>query len=167
MDILAKLVLDDGSVLRARTNALPTLDCLMTSPQEEGGGLLKTWSLNAVPGERTFKASWWMVSRVDGWIDGWAGVWAGGQVDGCVGGYVGGWMRVWMGFGTECPTFCASRLLVRQGRSGGNVVVQDQQTRFTRNTVQGPKDVQLFSLKGQLGTSFLAGTADLCLDIDI
>ncbi|CAN0571990.1 unnamed protein product, partial [Ectocarpus sp. 12 AP-2014] len=28
-DILRKLVLEDGSVLRASTNALPTLDCLM------------------------------------------------------------------------------------------------------------------------------------------
>lgn len=49
-DILAKLVLDDGSVLRASTNALPTLDCLMRCPQAQGGGLLQIWALNAVPG---------------------------------------------------------------------------------------------------------------------
>lgn len=50
-DILAKLVLEDGSVLRARTNALPTLDCLLRDSQVEGGGLLQIWSLNALAGK--------------------------------------------------------------------------------------------------------------------
>lgn len=50
-DILAKLVLEDGSVLRAVTNALPTLDCLMRDPQADGGGLLQIWAINKLPGE--------------------------------------------------------------------------------------------------------------------
>ncbi|CAN0114655.1 unnamed protein product [Ectocarpus sp. 12 AP-2014] len=49
-DILRKLVLEDGSVLRASTNALPTQDCLMRDPQEEGGGLLQVWALNPLAG---------------------------------------------------------------------------------------------------------------------
>ncbi|CBN77415.1 Alpha-galactosidase, family GH36 [Ectocarpus siliculosus] len=49
-DILRKLVLEDGSVPRASTNALPTLDCLMRDPQEEGGGLLQVWALNPLAG---------------------------------------------------------------------------------------------------------------------
>ncbi|CAN0550342.1 unnamed protein product, partial [Ectocarpus sp. 12 AP-2014] len=51
-DILRKLVLEDGSVLRASTNALPTLDCLMRDPQEEGGGLLQVWALNPLAGRK-------------------------------------------------------------------------------------------------------------------
>lgn len=50
-DILAKLALEDGSVLRAMTNALPTLDCLMRDPQADGGGLLQIWAVNKLPGE--------------------------------------------------------------------------------------------------------------------
>ncbi|CAM9494331.1 unnamed protein product, partial [Hapterophycus canaliculatus] len=49
--MLAKLVLEDGSVLRAGTNALPTADCLMRDPQQEGGGLLQVWAMNPAPGE--------------------------------------------------------------------------------------------------------------------
>lgn len=44
-------MLEDGSVLRASTNALPTLDCLMRDPQDEGGGLLQVWALNPVVGK--------------------------------------------------------------------------------------------------------------------
>lgn len=50
-DILEKLVLKDGSVLRAQTNALPTLQCLLRDPQLPGEGLLQVWALNPLPGE--------------------------------------------------------------------------------------------------------------------
>lgn len=56
-DILAKLVLDDGSILRAEGNALPTLDCLMRDPQIAGGGLLQTWAVNPLPGKMTLRFS--------------------------------------------------------------------------------------------------------------
>jgi len=49
-ELLRKLVLEDGSVLRPKTNALPTLDCLFRDPQVPGGGLLQIWSLNLMPG---------------------------------------------------------------------------------------------------------------------
>ena len=49
-DILKKLVLEDGSVLRASTNAVPTLDCLFRDPQQDGGGLLQVWAVNPLPG---------------------------------------------------------------------------------------------------------------------
>lgn len=50
-DILSKLVLEDGSVLRASTNAVPTLDCLWRDPQQDGGGLLQVWAINPLPGK--------------------------------------------------------------------------------------------------------------------
>lgn len=56
-DILGRLVLDDGSVLRASTNALPTLDCLFRDPQQDGGGLLQVWALNALPGKASESAT--------------------------------------------------------------------------------------------------------------
>ncbi|CAM9420157.1 unnamed protein product, partial [Choristocarpus tenellus] len=49
-DILAKVVLEDGSVLRAKTNALPTMDSLFRDPQQPNGGLLKLWAENPLPG---------------------------------------------------------------------------------------------------------------------
>ncbi|KAK6920610.1 Glycosyl hydrolases 36 [Dillenia turbinata] len=48
--ILKKLVLPDGSVLRARYAGRPTRDCLFKDPVMDGKSLLKIWNLNKVCG---------------------------------------------------------------------------------------------------------------------
>lgn len=48
--ILRKLVLPDGSVLRARYAGRPTRDCLFTDPIMDGKSLLKIWNLNKLTG---------------------------------------------------------------------------------------------------------------------
>ncbi|CAM9194986.1 unnamed protein product, partial [Phaeothamnion confervicola] len=48
--LLRRLVLPDGSVLRAASNAQPTLRTLFQDPQVAGGGLLSVWALNALAG---------------------------------------------------------------------------------------------------------------------
>ncbi|KAG7025001.1 putative galactinol--sucrose galactosyltransferase 1 [Cucurbita argyrosperma subsp. argyrosperma] len=45
-DLLKKLVLPDGSVLRAKLPGRPTKDCLFTDPARDGKSLLKIWNLN-------------------------------------------------------------------------------------------------------------------------
>ncbi|CAL5079214.1 unnamed protein product [Urochloa decumbens] len=45
--VLRKLVLPDGSVLRARLPGRPTRDCLFADPARDGGTLLKVWNANA------------------------------------------------------------------------------------------------------------------------
>ncbi|KAB2604163.1 galactinol--sucrose galactosyltransferase 2 [Pyrus ussuriensis x Pyrus communis] len=50
-DLLRKLVLPDGSVLRAKLPGRPTLDCLLLIQQETGQGfLLKIWNVNNLSG---------------------------------------------------------------------------------------------------------------------
>ncbi|KAK4427037.1 putative galactinol--sucrose galactosyltransferase 2 [Sesamum alatum] len=48
--ILKKLVLQDGSVLRARYAGRPTRDCLFIDPVMDGKSLLKIWNLNKLTG---------------------------------------------------------------------------------------------------------------------
>ncbi|XP_010250976.1 PREDICTED: probable galactinol--sucrose galactosyltransferase 2 [Nelumbo nucifera] len=48
--ILKKLVLPDGSVLRARYAGRPTRDCLFEDPVMDGKSLLKIWNLNKLSG---------------------------------------------------------------------------------------------------------------------
>lgn len=48
--ILRKLVLPDGSILRARYAGRPTRDCLFEDPVMDGKSLLKIWNLNKLPG---------------------------------------------------------------------------------------------------------------------
>ncbi|XP_059442460.1 probable galactinol--sucrose galactosyltransferase 2 [Corylus avellana] len=48
--ILRKLVLPDGSVLRARYAGRPTRDCLFEDPVMDGKSLLKIWNLNKLSG---------------------------------------------------------------------------------------------------------------------
>ncbi|KAL4193260.1 hypothetical protein AMTRI_Chr06g176040 [Amborella trichopoda] len=48
--VLEKLVLPDGSVLRARYAGRPTRDCLFTDPVMDGKSLLKIWNLNKFSG---------------------------------------------------------------------------------------------------------------------
>ncbi|XP_077210540.1 putative galactinol--sucrose galactosyltransferase 2 [Tasmannia lanceolata] len=48
--ILKKLVLPDGSVLRARYAGRPTRDCLFEDPVMDGKSLLKIWNLNKFSG---------------------------------------------------------------------------------------------------------------------
>ncbi|KAL5544041.1 hypothetical protein UlMin_007825 [Ulmus minor] len=48
--ILKKLVLPDGSVLRARYAGRPTRDCLFEDPVMDGKSLLKIWNLNKISG---------------------------------------------------------------------------------------------------------------------
>ncbi|KAL6973129.1 galactinol--sucrose galactosyltransferase [Sarracenia purpurea var. burkii] len=48
--ILSKLVLPDGSILRARGAGRPTRDCLFTDPVMDGKSLLKIWNLNKFSG---------------------------------------------------------------------------------------------------------------------
>lgn len=48
--ILKKLVLPDGSILRARHAGRPTRDCLFTDPVMDGKSLLKIWNLNKFSG---------------------------------------------------------------------------------------------------------------------
>ncbi|KAK9671035.1 hypothetical protein RND81_12G002400 [Saponaria officinalis] len=49
-DLLRKLVLPDGSVLRARLPGRPTRDCLFSDPARDGTSLLKIWNLNKCSG---------------------------------------------------------------------------------------------------------------------
>lgn len=49
-DLLKKMVLPDGSVLRARLPGRPTADCLFTDPARDGVSLLKIWNMNRCGG---------------------------------------------------------------------------------------------------------------------
>ncbi|XVF49742.1 hypothetical protein PTKIN_Ptkin04bG0038100 [Pterospermum kingtungense] len=49
-NILKKLVLPDGSILRARHAGRPTRDCLFNDPVTDGKSLLKIWNLNKLSG---------------------------------------------------------------------------------------------------------------------
>ncbi|XP_011084119.1 probable galactinol--sucrose galactosyltransferase 6 [Sesamum indicum] len=49
-DILRKLVLPDGSILRARLPGRPTKDCLFSDPARDGVSLLKIWNMNKYTG---------------------------------------------------------------------------------------------------------------------
>lgn len=49
-DLLKKLVLPDGSVLRARLPGRPTKDCLFNDPARDGVSLLKIWNMNKYTG---------------------------------------------------------------------------------------------------------------------
>ncbi|XP_076958835.1 putative galactinol--sucrose galactosyltransferase 6 isoform X2 [Bidens hawaiensis] len=49
-DLLRKLVLPDGSVLRARLPGRPTKDCLFVDPTRDGVSLLKIWNMNKYTG---------------------------------------------------------------------------------------------------------------------
>uniref|UniRef100_A0A803MAA6 galactinol--sucrose galactosyltransferase n=1 Tax=Chenopodium quinoa TaxID=63459 RepID=A0A803MAA6_CHEQI len=48
--LLRKLVLPDGSVLRARLPGRPTRDCLFNDPARDGTSLLKIWNVNKCSG---------------------------------------------------------------------------------------------------------------------
>lgn len=48
--VLKKLVLPDGSILRARYAGRPTRDCLFTDPVMDGKSLMKIWNLNNFTG---------------------------------------------------------------------------------------------------------------------
>ncbi|XP_021749756.1 probable galactinol--sucrose galactosyltransferase 2 [Chenopodium quinoa] len=48
--ILKKLVLSDGSILRARYAGRPTRDCLFKDPVMDGKSLMKIWNLNKLSG---------------------------------------------------------------------------------------------------------------------
>ncbi|CAM9946259.1 unnamed protein product, partial [Phaeothamnion confervicola] len=50
VDILRRIVLDDGSILRPVSNALPTLDGLFSDPQRTPGSLLSVWNENPTRG---------------------------------------------------------------------------------------------------------------------
>ncbi|XP_071702954.1 probable galactinol--sucrose galactosyltransferase 1 isoform X2 [Rutidosis leptorrhynchoides] len=45
-NLLKKLVLPDGSILRAKLPGRPTTDCLFVDPTRDGKSLLKIWNLN-------------------------------------------------------------------------------------------------------------------------
>ncbi|CAA2956492.1 probable galactinol--sucrose galactosyltransferase 2 isoform X2 [Olea europaea subsp. europaea] len=45
-ELLKKLVLPDGSVLRAQLPGRPTIDCLFIDPARDGTSLLKIWNVN-------------------------------------------------------------------------------------------------------------------------
>ncbi|CAN6450438.1 unnamed protein product [Victoria cruziana] len=45
-DLLKKLVLPDGSILRPKLHGRPTKDCLFSDPARDGKSLLKIWNLN-------------------------------------------------------------------------------------------------------------------------
>ncbi|RLN03683.1 putative galactinol--sucrose galactosyltransferase 1 [Panicum miliaceum] len=45
-NLLKKLVLPDGSILRARLPGRPTRDCLFSDPARDGKSILKIWNLN-------------------------------------------------------------------------------------------------------------------------
>ncbi len=47
-DLLRKLVLPDGTILKCQHYALPTRDCLFENPLFDGKTLLKLWNLNKV-----------------------------------------------------------------------------------------------------------------------
>ncbi|KAF8043994.1 hypothetical protein BT93_A2084 [Corymbia citriodora subsp. variegata] len=49
-ELLKKLVLPDGSVLRAQLPGRPTRDCLFVDPARDGISLLKIWNLNKCTG---------------------------------------------------------------------------------------------------------------------
>ncbi|KAK1606136.1 hypothetical protein QYE76_029809 [Lolium multiflorum] len=49
-DLLRKLVLPDGSILRAKLPGRPTRDCLFSDPTRDGKSILKIWNLNAHSG---------------------------------------------------------------------------------------------------------------------
>ncbi|KAH9610837.1 hypothetical protein KSS87_005284 [Heliosperma pusillum] len=49
-DLLKKLVLPDGSVLRPRLPGRPTRDCLFNDPARDGISLLKIWNMNKYTG---------------------------------------------------------------------------------------------------------------------
>ncbi|KAK4481959.1 hypothetical protein RD792_012872, partial [Penstemon davidsonii] len=49
-NLLRKLVLPDGSVLRARLPGRPTKDCLFSDPARDGVSLLKIWNMNKYTG---------------------------------------------------------------------------------------------------------------------
>uniref|UniRef100_A0ACD5UN42 Uncharacterized protein n=1 Tax=Avena sativa TaxID=4498 RepID=A0ACD5UN42_AVESA len=49
-DLLKKLVLPDGSVLRAQLPGRPTRDCLFSDPARDGESLLKIWNVNKCSG---------------------------------------------------------------------------------------------------------------------
>ncbi|KAH6828877.1 Raffinose synthase family protein [Perilla frutescens var. hirtella] len=49
-DLLKKLVLPDGSILRARLPGRPTKDCLFSDPARDGVSLLKIWNMNKYTG---------------------------------------------------------------------------------------------------------------------
>ncbi|KAG8064290.1 hypothetical protein GUJ93_ZPchr0004g39125 [Zizania palustris] len=49
-ELLKKMVLPDGSVLRARLPGRPTKDCLFTDPTRDGVSLLKIWNMNKFTG---------------------------------------------------------------------------------------------------------------------
>ncbi|CAK9136478.1 unnamed protein product [Ilex paraguariensis] len=49
-DLLKKLVLPDGSILRARLPGRPTKDCLFFDPARDGVSLLKIWNMNKYTG---------------------------------------------------------------------------------------------------------------------
>uniref|UniRef100_A0A0E0KKJ1 galactinol--sucrose galactosyltransferase n=1 Tax=Oryza punctata TaxID=4537 RepID=A0A0E0KKJ1_ORYPU len=49
-ELLKKLVLPDGSVLRAQLPGRPTRDCLFADPARDGASLLKIWNVNKCTG---------------------------------------------------------------------------------------------------------------------
>lgn len=49
-NLLKKLVLPDGSILRAKLPGRPTRDCLFSDPARDGKSLLKIWNLNKFSG---------------------------------------------------------------------------------------------------------------------
>jgi len=49
-ELLKKIVLPDGSILRARFPGRPTKDCLFTDPARDGVSLLKIWNMNKYTG---------------------------------------------------------------------------------------------------------------------
>ncbi|KAH7545458.1 hypothetical protein FEM48_Zijuj01G0096000 [Ziziphus jujuba var. spinosa] len=49
-NLLKKLVLPDGSILRAKLPGRPTRDCLFSDPTRDGKSLLKIWNLNNFTG---------------------------------------------------------------------------------------------------------------------
>ncbi|XP_017983531.1 PREDICTED: probable galactinol--sucrose galactosyltransferase 6 [Theobroma cacao] len=49
-EVLKKLVLPDGSILRGRLPGRPTRDCLFTDPARDGVSLLKIWNMNKYTG---------------------------------------------------------------------------------------------------------------------
>ncbi|KAL9810961.1 putative galactinol--sucrose galactosyltransferase [Arabidopsis thaliana] len=49
-ELLRKLVLPDGSILRARLPGRPTRDCLFADPARDGVSLLKIWNMNKYTG---------------------------------------------------------------------------------------------------------------------
>ncbi|RVW50133.1 putative galactinol--sucrose galactosyltransferase 1 [Vitis vinifera] len=49
-NLLKKLVLSDGSILRAKLPGRPTRDCLFSDPARDGISLLKIWNLNDFSG---------------------------------------------------------------------------------------------------------------------